>query len=105
MAQQSPRRQPFAQMLNICLPCSASPLTLEFTALPRRPHTFPHLQIPTPGNESVPLGTTALLSFGFFTDKAWIWIGVGYLIGVYFLTTVLSCISLAVQVSAGHVWV
>ena len=28
------------------------------------------------------IGTQGLLAFGFFTERAWIWAGVGYMLGL-----------------------
>ncbi|GLC42336.1 hypothetical protein PLESTM_001322300 [Pleodorina starrii] len=43
------------------------------------------------------LGDAALLSFDFYTDRKWIWIGVGFLLGSFLILTWTSVISLAHQ--------
>lgn len=47
-----------------------------------------------PTSSGVPTGISALDSFGFFTDRKWIWIGVGYMIGFYLLMNFLTWVGL-----------
>eukprot|EP00877_Chromochloris_zofingiensis_P010755 jgi/Chrzof1/5933/Cz16g21030.t1 len=57
--------------------------------------TAPVWSDPMPGtNGQYNVGEAVLLSFGFFTDRSWIWGGIGFMFGSYLLLSAITCVAL-----------
>ncbi|KAK9829450.1 hypothetical protein WJX72_005937 [[Myrmecia] bisecta] len=71
-----------------------SPFAYALRALVINEMTSPDWSAPVSPGASISVGVASLESFGFYTDRKWIWVGIGYNIGLSLLLTVFSTLAL-----------
>lgn len=73
-----------------------NPLAWAIRSLSINELTAPRWQNPKQAVNGVTVGDQVLLNFGFFSDKFWIWAGVGFLWGWILLYTGMGAIALTI---------
>lgn len=71
-----------------------SPYSWGMRSLVINEFTAPPWRTPDPSNPGQTIGDTALESFAFYTDRFWIWCGVGYLLGFVLMCVGISAFAL-----------